>query len=585
MNLLSNSLHTSEKKAQFWLAQSDLDENAKKDIQQMLASKDSGHPTELVEAFCQELSFGTAGLRGLVGTGSNKLNVYNARKVAQALSTSLLESNLGKNTVLLSCDSRLSSNAILLACAEVLKANGIEVFAFEVPTPTPLLSFAIRQLNAQSGLMITASHNPKDYNGIKVYGSDGAQVTAPLDDSIMKHYQLLEKNWSLIKRKNLTITEIPLINKSIFESYFQCLEAECLQPTLIKAQGPNLKFVYTPLHGTGAYLFAPLMKQLGFTNFSIVQSQEKPDGHFPTAPKPNPEEPEALALASELMLKTNSEFAIGNDPDADRMGIIANDQGKPYFLSGNEINNLMLHYKLDQLQKMGSLPAHSIVLRSLVSSPMQDKICEHYGIKIFTTLTGFKWMAKKLHDLDTSKTPYSFIFASEESYGSMSHKHVRDKDGLSSAALFAELVLWHKSQGRNLKAAIDFLAQTFGYYHDQVFSFNLPGIAGMDSISKIMQHCRDLNFCKMLFMGDSDPAVEIVDYQTGAEGLPPSNLVKIIFHSHATLFVRPSGTEPKIKFYVALRDNSQKSLPEKKSFLESQSKRLQINLGQFIAKI
>ena len=286
MDLLS----ISEKKAHFWLKQTVLEPSAQADIKNLLDLSKNGNSTELVESFCQELSFGTAGLRGIVGTGSNKLNIYNARKVAQSLAMALKKQYQNSSlTVLLGCDSRLSSELFLNTCREILEANHITCYAFSCPTPTPLLSFAIRNLKAQAGLMITASHNPKDYNGIKVYGQDGAQVTSPLDEEIMGYYQSMEENWGLIA----TPVKLPskFISETIFQEYINLIEAEIFQKDLIKKEGKHLKIVYTPLHGTGASVFVPLMKQLGFSNFEIVSSQEKPDGDFPTAPKPNPEEP------------------------------------------------------------------------------------------------------------------------------------------------------------------------------------------------------------------------------------------------------------------------------------------------------
>lgn len=567
MDLLS----LSQQRAQFWLKQQTVSEVDRNEIARLIQEAQKGKEAPLLEAFCKELEFGTAGLRGIVGVGPNKLNVYNARKAAQALALGLKEVYPAPHSVLLSYDSRLSSRDLLLACIEVLEANGISCQAFHEPTPTPLLSFAIRKQKATGGIMLTASHNPQDYNGIKVYGADGAQVTEPLDGIIMKHYQRITEDWTLIQRRQLAWSDVPTISQEVEEAYLACIGSEILQKSLVEKQGPQLKFVYTPLHGTGARIFEPLMKRLNFTGHHIVNSQRLPDGHFPTAPKPNPEEPAALKLASELMLQTQSVMAIGNDPDADRMGIVVNDDGKPVFLSGNEINNLMLHYKLDQLSKLGSLPSCGVVLKSIVSSPLQDKIAKHYGVKIYSTLTGFKWMAKKLKELEESKEPFSFLFASEESFGSMSHHHVRDKDGLSSAALFAELTLWHQSQGHSLVEATKQIYDQFGYHYDQVFSYTLPGIAGMGSIQKLMEHARQKASYDSWFKSQAS-VTELTDFfrdtSTGLPtGIAAANLIKYSFADSTELYLRPSGTEPKIKFYIMLQGDGakQKSLEWKKT--------------------
>ncbi|MDH4468248.1 MAG: phospho-sugar mutase [Bacteriovoracaceae bacterium] len=577
MDLLS----ISQKKAAFWLKQNSIGQSSKDEIAHLLDKAERGDSKDLLESFCKELTFGTAGLRGIVGIGPNKLNIFNARIAAQALASSLHEAKGKKSKlkVVLSFDSRLSSRDLLAACVEVLSANEIECFAFGEPTPTPLLSFAIREMQADAGIMITASHNPKDYNGLKVYWDDGAQVTDPYDDLMMRHYEKISENWNLIER--LEGAKEIIINETLENHYFQKIEDECLQKILVKNHGSDLNFIYTPLHGTGARIFEPLMQRLGFKNYTIVKVQKNPDGNFPTAPKPNPEEPAALKMASDLMIEKKASFAIGNDPDADRMGIVVNDGGKAVFLSGNEINNLMLQYKLDQLSKLGSLPTCGIVLKSLVSSTMQDKICKHFGVQIFSTLTGFKWMAKKIKELEDKKEVFSFLFASEESFGSMSHKNVRDKDGLSSAALFAEMALWHQFHGRNVRAALDLLYETFGYFYDQVYSYTLPGIKGMELMQKLMEQSRDKSVLAKWF-GDSK-IEKIWDFAPGGTlGLPASDLIKLEFRGGVELYLRPSGTEPKIKFYLMLKDETNNELEIKKEKLAVVAKQYKSKIDEIM---
>jgi phosphoglucomutase len=557
-------------RAHLWANDPFLSPKDQNELQNLLKNSDPKSHQQLEEMFFQELEFGTAGLRGIVGLGTNRMNIYNIKRATHALALSIKElaPNQGIKTpykVAISCDSRLSSEEFSLAAAEILSAHGITAYLVNRPTATPILSFAVRHLKCVAGIMVTASHNPKDYNGYKVYWSDGAQITAPVDKCIMQHYK---------KIKNLS--EIPIFDnkihtrwldmpESVYETYHQLLLESCLQPDLCRSEGELLKIVYTPLHGTGAEPVKRALYTLGFKNLTLVESQAKPDGNFPTTDYPNPEDPKALTLAKNLLTEIQGDVAIGSDPDTDRMGAIVKTDHGYEFLSGNDIANFLLFYKLEILKSQKKLTSNSLVLKSIVTSTFQDALCKKYGVQLVPTLTGFKWMAGYLRECELKQQKFDFVFASEESFGSMPNDFVRDKDGVAAATLLCEALLHFKTLGKNFSAIKKSLYEEMGQYYDHVLNFQFPGVKGLMSMKNLMEKLKNPELPSHIpWKLDS-----VEDYQLGYSfklkgphldkvplTLPKTSMLGLVFENGSKVYVRPSGTEPKIKFYLLFHGNN-----------------------------
>lgn len=514
--------------------------------------------TELVEIFYRDLEFGTAGLRSIVGFGRNRINLYNIRKATHAFAL-VLKKYFSGPSVAISYDSRLSSLEFAHETCAVLSAHNITCHLMPEVTATPILSFAVRALSCSGGIMITASHNPKNYNGYKVYWNDGAQVTGPYDQEIIETYYQLSKWEDLIYdqfENSVKSGKIKMIGPDLYEKYYAKIISEAQDPQMIKDHGDQISIVYTPLHGTGGKPCLEVGKRLGFKNITIVSAQASPDGNFPTTNRPNPEEVQALKLAEDLMLKTNADLLIGSDPDTDRMGVMINLNCKSRFLNGNEIAVLLLDYKLSQMRKNKKIGTHPLVIKTIVTSNLQEKICQKYKTEMINTPTGFKWMAKAIKEKEVKNEKFQFIFASEESFGSMSHDGVRDKDGVSSFALMAELALFHKLRGKNLAQVLDELSEEHGFYFESLLNLEYEGKTGVDKIDRIMK----------FFRGYSENSIlnfKIKSKEDFLESKYKSNIVGIHFEGDSHLYLRPSGTEPKIKFYTQLC-LSEGALEEKK---------------------
>jgi phosphoglucomutase len=528
---------------------------------------------ELNERFYRDLEFGTGGLRAPMGMGQNRMNKYNVRRATQALSRMVIE-KFGGGSAVISYDSRHCSREFALEAAGVFAANGIKAYVFPTIAATPILSYGVRYYKAQAGIMITASHNPPIYNGLKAFWNDGAQVVPPVDKEIIEAYNELT-DWNAIKympfeeaqSKGLALWT----DEQLDESFYQVIENKVIQnPDLCKKHGKELAIVFTALHGTGQVPCSEIAKRLGFTNFYSIPEQAKPDGNFGTVKSPNPEDPKALKLAVDQMLTNNADIAYGTDPDGDRLGVVVNNGGIPAYLNGNQIAVLMIDYIFNKKAEKKTLPANPLVLKSIVTSPMQNAIVESFGGKVEDTLTGFKWMAARIREHEESNSGKSFTFASEESFGYMPHAECRDKDGISSMALMSEIALSYKLQGKNLMQALDALYEKYGFYYESLLSLDYEGIAGSQKISRIMELFR--HYPESHFAGEEITAKE--DYeasmftdiklkQNKAIPLPKSNVLSFTFASGNKLFLRPSGTEPKIKFYVMVRE-IQGELNEKK---------------------
>lgn len=529
-------------------------EEDRKEINSLIAEL-PGTETELTERFYRDLEFGTGGLRAPMGMGRNRMNKYNVRRATQALCQTM-EKHFGKNSsAVISYDSRNHSREFALEAAGVFAANGIRAWVFSELTPTPMLSFAVRFLKAQAGIMVTASHNPPIYNGYKAFWNDGAQVVSPYDKEIIAAYNGLT-DWQKIQfmsfdeaqKKNLAAWTPAEVN----EAFYQVIENDVvLDREMIRKHGDELSVVYTSIHGTGEIPCTTIARRLGFTKFSSVPEQSRPDGNFPTVKYPNPEDPKALKLAVDLMLKTNADIVCGTDPDCDRLGLVVNDHGKAAYPNGNQIGALMLYYIFKRRQELGRLPKNPLVIKSIVTSPIQNAIVESFGGKVEDTLTGFKWMAARLREHEEKKSPLNFVFASEESFGYMLHDKARDKDGVSSVALISEAALYFKRQGKNLMEALDQIYQEFGFFYESLVSQDYEGLAGTQKIDRIMEFFR--NYPETQFAGEK--ISDRRDFLKGGE-LPPSNVLSFTFESGNKLFLRPSGTEPKIKFYTMVRESS-----------------------------
>lgn len=520
--------------------------------------------TELTERFYRDLEFGTGGLRAPMGMGQNRMNKYNVRRATQALTDTMLKHFSGNCSAVISYDSRNCSREFAMEAAGVFAANGVKAHVFPELTPTPMLSFAVRYLKAQAGIMITASHNPPIYNGFKAFWNDGAQVVPPYDKEIITAYNALT-DWGAVK--HMTFEEAQKhhlaawTSPEVDEAFYQVIEKKViLDRDMIRNHGGEVSVVYTSIHGTGEIPCVTIAKRLGFTKFVSVPEQARPDGNFPTVKYPNPEDPKALKLAVDLMLKTNADIVCGTDPDCDRLGLAVNDHGEAAYPNGNQIGALMLYYIFGRHQEKGTLPKNPLVLKSIVTSPIQNAIVESFGGKVEDTLTGFKWMAARLREHEIKKSPFHFVFASEESFGYMLHSEARDKDGVSSVAIISEIALYFKKKGMNLMEALNSIYEEYGFFFESLVSQDYEGVAGTQKINRIMEYFR--KYPESHFAGEKIVAKE--DYQDSVLELPKSNVLSFTFESGNKLFLRPSGTEPKIKFYTMVRETSG-TLVEKKN--------------------
>jgi phosphoglucomutase len=560
--------------ATIWGSNTYFSESDRKEITALLADlkKNEG---EITERFYRDLEFGTGGLRAPMGMGQNRMNRYNVRRATQALVNNVKKHFAGEeNTAVISYDSRHNSKEFAMEAAGVFAANGMKAYIFNALTPTPMLSFGVRYYKAKCGIMITASHNPPIYNGFKAFWNDGAQVVPPVDKEIISQYNTLT-DWNEIKympfeeaaSKGLALWT----DEKVDNAFYEVIEKKVMQDLdLVKKHGSELKIVYTALHGSAEVPCQEAAKRLGFSSFYSIPEQAKPDGSFPTVKSPNPEDPKALALAIDHMLKTNSDIVYGTDPDGDRLGVVVNDHGKPAILNGNQIAALMLYYVFSVKSEKKTLPEKALVIKSIVTSPIQNAIVEHFGGTVMDTLTGFKWMAGLIRDLELKNSPYNFVFASEESFGYMPHNESRDKDGVSSLAMMSEVALYFKRKSMTLVDALDEIYAKFGFFYESLVSLDYEGIAGAQKIARIMEFFRQ--YPETSFAGEEITGKE--DYEASlstdirlknnkAIALPKSNVLSFTFASGNRLFLRPSGTEPKIKFYTMVRETNG-SLEEKK---------------------
>ena len=509
------------------------------------------------DRFAVSLKFGTAGLRGVIGAGTNRMNVYVVRQATQGLAN-WVKTQGGTQTVAISYDSRIKSDVFAKAAAGVLAANGVKVRIYKALMPVPALSFATRYYNCNAGIMVTASHNPAKYNGYKAYGPDGCQMTDEAADVV---YAEIQKTDVLSGARTMSFEEgmaaglIEYVGEDCYEALYQAIESRSVRPGLCKTAG--LKLVYSPLNGSGLVPVTRVLGDIGITDITIVPEQKDPDGNFPTCPYPNPEIFEALRLGLELAEKSGADLMLATDPDADRVGIAVRCKDGSYeLLSGNEVGVLLLDYICKARIENGTMPKDPVMVKSIVSTPLADVVAAHYGVECRNVLTGFKWIGDQIARLEAAGQVERFIFGFEESYGYLAGSYVRDKDAVIGSMLICEMAAYYRSIGSSIKEELDRIYAEYGRYLNKVDSYEFPGLSGMDKMAGIMQKLRQeppMEFAGYKVVTVSDyqarTRTELATGKTEAIDLPAANVLIYALEGGATVVVRPSGTEPKIKTY------------------------------------
>ena len=540
-----------------WLNDPYFDDETKKELLSI-----RNNPKEIEDRFYKDLEFGTAGLRGVIGAGTNRMNVYTVRKATQGLANYIIKNNGQSRGVAIAYDSRHMSPEFADEAALCLNANNIKAYVFDSLRPTPELSFAVRYYGCIAGINITASHNPSEYNGYKVYWEDGAQITPPHDTGITEEVNKVS-DYSQVKTMNkddaIRNGLYIVINSEVDDAYLDVLKSLTLHPEVIKEQAESIKIVYTPLHGTGNIPVRRTLKELGFKNVFVVPEQEKPDGDFPTVSYPNPESAEAFELALKLAKKEDADLVLATDPDADRLGVWVRDKaGEYHCLTGNMSGCLIAEYEISQRKAVKGLPADGALITTIVSTKLSKAIAASYGTKYIEVLTGFKYIGQQILEFEKSGHG-TYLFGFEESYGCLIGTYARDKDAVSASVALCEAAAYYKSKGLTLWDAMTSMYEKYGYYKDGVQSITLSGIEGLQKIQDIMNSLR-ANAPKQI--GGFD-VIAVRDYKTGKirniatgeeseTGLPASNVLYFELTDNAWVCVRPSGTEPKLKLYYGI---------------------------------
>ncbi len=563
-----------------WLTNPYFDEETKKELQ---AIKDD--EKEIKERFYAELEFGTAGLRGIIGAGLNRMNIYTVRKATQGLANYILQVGGQEKGVAIAFDSRRMSPEFAQEAALCLAANGIKAYRFDTLRPTPELSYAVRKLGCIAGINITASHNPPEYNGYKVYWEDGAQITPPHDKGIMeKVREITDFNTVKTMDKDEAIAKglYQIIGAEIDDAYMEELKKQVKNLEAIKQVGSELKIVYTPLHGTGNLPVRRILKELGFTNVYVVKEQELPDGEFPTVSYPNPEAEEAFELALKLANEVDADLILATDPDADRLGVYVKDSktGNYITLTGNMSGCLLADYEISQIKEKQGIPNDGALIKTIVSSNLADAIAKYYGIELIEVLTGFKFIGQKILEFEQSGKG-TYLFGFEESYGCLIGTYARDKDAIVASMALCEAAAYYKTKNMTLWDAMIAMYERYGYYKDGVQSITLKGIEGLAKIQEIMDTLRNntpetIGEYKVLSARDYKLNT-IRNMETGEvteTGLPQSNVLYYDLSDDAWLCVRPSGTEPKIKLYYGIKGTSMEDAEEKSNALGEVAKKM-----------
>lgn len=540
-----------------WLSSELLDDNEKLELKNLSSEK------EIEDRFYKDLEFGTGGLRGVMGIGSNRMNIYTVGKATQGLADYLNDKYKNEDiSVSIAYDSRNNSRTFAERAACILCANGIKVNLFSELKPTPMLSFAVKELKSKAGIVMTASHNPKQYNGYKVYNEYGGQIT---DDAAKKVIERVDSLDIFTEVKYTSYEEaiasgkLNIIDEEIEKIYVDKVRDLVIRKNLVENKAKDLKIVYTPIHGSGNKPVRRVLNELGYENTFVVKEQELPDGNFPTAAYPNPEEPKVFELAIELGKKVDSDIIFGTDPDCDRIGVVVKDNNGEYkVLSGNQTGVLLTHYMLMSLSELGKLQENPVIIKTIVTTDMVETIAKEYGATVESLLTGFKYIGERIHEYEENKEK-NFIFGFEESYGYLAGDFVKDKDAVVASALICEMALYYKSKGKSLYEALIDLYEKYGYYKENLISISLEGKEGQEQIKATLEFLRHS-------MNSSIDGVDIVkklDYKVSKEknvksieektiDLPASNVLKFVLEDESWFVVRPSGTEPKMKIYTSV---------------------------------
>ncbi len=549
-----------------WLESNIVDDIMKEELRSIKDEK------EIEDRFYKDLEFGTGGLRGIIGAGSNRMNIYTVSKATQGFAN-YLNDKFEKPSVAIAYDSRNMSKEFSKAAALTLCANNITVYLYEDLRPTPMLSFAVRHLSCTGGIVVTASHNPKEYNGYKVYDEFGGQVTDEKANIIINEVNKInsfDEINTINEEEALEKGLLVYIGEEVDKAYIDAVKGLTIRKDLVKEKAKDLKVIYTPIHGSGNMPVRRVLNELGYTGVSVVKEQEAPDGNFPTASYPNPEEPAVFKLALEMAKSENPDVIFATDPDADRIGVVVKDsEGEYRVLTGNQTGLLLTQYILDALKEEEKLPKDGVVIKTIVTTDGAKKIAEAYGIELIEVLTGFKYIGEKIREFKENKDK-TYLFGFEESYGYLAGDFVRDKDAVIAAMLIAEMTLFYKEQGKSLYDGLIELYDKYGYFKETLVSFELKGKEGGEKISKCIDSLRneklvELNGIKIVNKYDYKLSIEenTISGDKNEINLPKSNVLKFVLENGSWFVVRPSGTEPKMKAYVAIKGTGLKDSEEK----------------------
>ncbi len=551
-----------KKNYEYWCTSPIFDDATKSELKSL-----EGNEDEIFDRFYRELEFGTGGLRGVIGAGTNRMNFYTVGKATQGLANFINKQGAAAKGVAIAFDSRRMSPEFADTAACVLAANGIKAYIFDSLRPTPELSFALRTLGCTAGIVVTASHNPPEYNGYKVYWEDGAQITAPKDAQIIGEVNAI-KDYAEIKKMTTEEAKAAglyeVIGKEIDDKYMEALKKLVLHPEAIKQMASSLKIVYTPLHGTGNVPVRRVLKELGFEQVTVVPEQELPDGNFPTVSYPNPEDKKAFALALDLAKKIDADLVLATDPDADRLGVYAKDTktGEYKVFTGNMSGMLICEYEMSQKKALGILPENGALVTTIVSSNMAQAVAKEYGMKFIECLTGFKYIGEQIKFFEQSGSN-EYVFGFEESYGCLVGTHARDKDAVVAVMALCEAAAYYKTQGITLWDQMLNIYNKYGYYKEDLFTMTFKGADGAKKMQDMMDAYRkntpkQVGAYKVLRLRDykNDVITDLATGETVPTGLPKSNVLYFELENDAWFCVRPSGTEPKIKFYAGIKGNS-----------------------------
>ena len=561
-----------------WVNSSYFDDKTREELRGIAADDQ-----EIKERFYKDLEFGTAGLRGIIGAGTNRMNIYVVRKTTQGLANYIISQDGQKKGVAIAFDSRRMSPEFANEAALCLAANGIKAYIFESLRPTPELSFAVRELGCIAGINITASHNPPEYNGYKVYWEDGAQITPPHDSGIMDEVKKVtdyDQVKTMDKEDAIAAGLYEVIGQKVDDAYIERLKSQVLHMDAIRQMAGELKIVYSPLHGTGNIPARRVLDELGFKHVYVVKEQELPDGEFPTVSYPNPESKEAFELGLALAKEVDADLVLATDPDADRLGVYVKDQqGEYHSLTGNMSGCLLADYEIGQRKELKGLPEDGALIKTIVTTNMADAIARPYGVRLIEVLTGFKYIGQQILGFEENHTG-TYLFGFEESYGCLIGTHARDKDAIVATMALCEAAAYYKTQGKTLWDAMIDMYEKYGYYKDDIQSITMKGIEGLEKIQQIMESLRqnppaEIAGYKVTAARDykKDTITNLATGEVTATGLPSSNVLYYDLTDDAWLCVRPSGTEPKVKFYygikgTSLEDADQKSEAMGKAVLE-----------------